>query len=418
MAALYDMLVSLTAALPRVQPAGIAVLAALLLGSAPARAQDAPQPFQIKLSGYVNATGGGSVTQGAHASPLIEAEIEATPQYKLPSGTVLALRAAINVQGPSPTSQLAIPEISAFAIGSFGRIEIGARAGFPQSLVGFTPSEIAFTAAEFGPEAGTRLDPDGRLPTAQLRTELASAINRLTYLGYAARFYDDRSPKIIYLTPRSRGGLYAAFSYAPRTIRPSGFRLAGSGAAPIPNRYRDLIQAAAAWTRRSEVVDLTLGATWSHAIADGPSLVPRATRSDSISAGVTATFKDSLTLGLSATYDGFSTRRSDDRTRRVPFGVIGGVNYVSGPWVIGGYYQHASAASDRAPFIWDRVNISEVGMSYLADKNHDLLGAGAYTDVKLFASAYRFGLRRAEQSGLVSNQNAVVFLGGIRFSFF
>jgi hypothetical protein len=66
-------------------------------------------------------------------------------------------------------------------IGDFGRIEIGDRAGFPQSLIGFTPSEIAFTSAEFGPDSGVRLDPNGRLPTTFLPHALADRINGLTY---------------------------------------------------------------------------------------------------------------------------------------------------------------------------------------------------------------------------------------------
>jgi hypothetical protein len=82
---------------------------------------------------------------------------------------------------------------------------VSERAAFPQSLVGFTPSEIAFTSAEFGPESGARLEPDGRPPPTFLESGLASRIDALTYLGYSERFYDVRSPKVIYISRRIHG---------------------------------------------------------------------------------------------------------------------------------------------------------------------------------------------------------------------
>ncbi len=387
-----------------------AVLASGLMPGV-ALAQDEPTRFQLKVSGNINATLGGDTLRGAAA--LTEGEVQATPQYQLPSGTKLAVRAVIGAQGGArpgdAPSALAVPEISAFAIGSFGRIEVGVRAGFPQSLVGFTPSEIAFTVAEFGPESGARLDPDGRLPTALLPESVAGPINGLTYLGYAARFYDDRSFKLIYLTPRSKQGLYGAISYTPSSDQPGGFRLAGSGAGPQALGVRDLVQAAALWTRRSEVVDITLGASWSHAAETTTGLSRRV---DSVSGGITATFQDRWTLGLSATYDGLSERK----TGGAPFGVVASANYVSGPLIIGGYYQHAEAPAQISGR--DTVDIGEVGASYLVDRNHDLLGAGPYTDIRLFASLYRFALRRTALAGPPQDSTGVVLLSGVRFSFF
>jgi hypothetical protein len=372
---------------------------------ASALAQDEVNRFQLKVSGNVNASLGGAVRD---VTAVAEGEIQVTPQYRLPSGTILAARAVLGAQGiarrgGSPSS-LNVPEISAFAIGSFGRIEAGVRAGFPQSLVGFTPSEIAFTAAEFSPESGARLDPDGRLPTTLLPDSVAAPINALTYLGYAARLYDDRSFKVIYLTPRSKPGFYGAVSYTPSSNRPAGFRL--SGAAPGSLGVRNLVQAAALWTRRSEVVDLTVGASWSHARG------ALSQRIDSISGGINATFQDRWTLGLSATYDGLSTRKAG----AAPFGVVASANYVSGPLIIGGYYQHAEAQAQIAGR--DSVDIGELGLSYLIDNDHDLIGAGHYTDVKLFANLYRFALRRTDAAKLSQEREGVVFTTGLRFSFF
>jgi hypothetical protein len=132
----------------------------------------------------------------------------------------LAARVAINTNADVGQSfqsgDFLIPEISAFVIGEYGRFEVGERAAFPQSLVGFTPSEIAFTAAEFGPESGARLDPDGRLPPTFLQNGLASRINALTYLGYSWLL---RSRIVL-----SANGTSGGFSDHPHsnTIRDSG----------------------------------------------------------------------------------------------------------------------------------------------------------------------------------------------------
>ena len=220
---------------PRRTGLACVTLGCMLVLSATAHADETSvtHPFQFKLSGYQNlVTGGDVASPGSGGIGLSESELEVTPQYHTASGTIFAARSAFNLQAFTSRSnsawQLGVPETSVFGIGSFGRIEIGERSGFPQSLVGFTPSQIAFTAAEFGPDSGLRLDPDGRLPTTFLPSGLAARINDLTYLGYAARFYDDESAKIIYVTPRSRSGLYGAISFAPHSTYPGGFRITGS----------------------------------------------------------------------------------------------------------------------------------------------------------------------------------------------
>jgi hypothetical protein len=411
----------------------------MLLASAAAHA-DQPdnmmQPFQFKLSGFQNlVTGGDVASPGSGGVGLSESELEATPQYHTASGTIFALRSAFNLQAFTSRSnsawQLAVPETSLFGIGSFGRIEIGQRSGFPQSLVGFTPSQIAFTAAEFGPDSGLRLDPDGRLPTTFLPSGLAARINDLTYLGYAARFYDDESAKLIYVTPRSRSGLYGAISFAPHTEHPGGFRITGSdqpsgsdaaNALSDPQSFRDIVQAAAVWNYRSEKLDLSSGLTYSHAQGAGIDQPVAALRhSDSLSAGVSATFYDTWTLGLSGTYDGFSAYRNNTNgssPATTPYGVVASLNYVNGPWIAGGYYQHANAESRTLEAGRDTVDIGELGVSYLVGKNHDLLGDRFYTDVRLFASAYYYRFHGSEPpQGGGAAHGAVLMVGG-RFSFF
>jgi hypothetical protein len=394
-------------------------------------AQTSVQPgtFGVKLSGYENLVGGGaSVGPGGGAGGSTESEIEVTPQYKTSSGTVFAARGVLNLladsnaSGASSAWSLTVPELSFFVIGDFGRIEVGDRAGFPQSLIGFTPSEIAFTSAEFGPDSGVRLDPNGRLPTTFLPHALADRINDLTYLGYAERFYDDRSFKLIYLTPRSVSGFYGAVSYTPSTDISRGFNLAGDTRTPAsrfedaasPGIFRNIVQAAVVWNHRTDTVDLSIGSTYSYAGGSAGS-------SNSLSGGVSATLYDAWTFGLSGTYDGFSTRRTNSTANPssvTPYGVVASVNYVNGAWTFGGYYQHATADSLTPHASRDAVDIVELGLSCLIDKNHNLLGMGNYTDVKLFASVYYYRFRGAQFSNVQTDQNGAVFVIGGRFSFF
>jgi len=91
---------------------------------------------------------------------------------------------------------------------------------------------------------------------------------------------------------------------------------------------------------------------------------------------------------------------------------------VNGPWAFGGYYQHATANSVTPQSSRDTVNIGETGISRLVDPNHDLLGAGYYTDVRLFAAAYYYRFHGAEPSNVAASEDGGVFLFGVRFSFY
>jgi hypothetical protein len=404
--------------------------------SMPAHAQMSVEPgkFGWKPSGFENlVVGGASQGRGGGFAGSSETEIELTPQYKTRSNTIFAIRAVINLLaasnagGSSSQWQLSFPEVSLFAIGNFGRIEAGDRAGFPQSLVGFTPSEIAFTSAEFGPDSGKRLDPSGGLATLFLPHPLADRINSLSYLGYAERFFDDRSLKLIYLTPRSRTGFYGAFSYAPSTDISSGFTPDGAIKTPYtglqdsgsPGVFRNIVQAAGVWTHRTQNVDVSAGSTYSYAKASAGN--PTTRDSNSLGPGITLTLHDAWTFGLSGTYDGFSAFRkntSADQSPVSPYGVVASVNYVTGSWALGGYYQHATANNLTPQSSRDTVNIEEAGISRLVDQNHHLLGAGYYTDVRLFAAIYCYQFDGAEPSNIAASQDGAVFLFGARFSFF
>jgi hypothetical protein len=419
----------------------IGIIGAMMLAPFVARNANAANDFELKISGYFNLTPGGALRgaggqTGSSVGVVPEGEIELTPQYHLDEGgTILAARVAINTSADVGQSfqsgDLLIPEVSAFVIGKYGRFEVGERAAFPQSLVGFTPSEIAFTAAEFGPESGARLDPDGRLPPTFLQSGLASRINALTYLGYSERFYDVRSPKLIYISPRI-DGFYTAVSYCPRTVRPEGFQIihtatpSGMANDPFANAanlsaFDNLVQTAVVYDRRTEDVDLTVGTTFSHASPGGdtPGYLGHKD-ANSINAGITTIFEDTWVLGASANYDGFSGTRPGmpPALRRDPFGIVGSINYVDGPWVLGGYYQYATAPSTTVTLARDQIQIVEVGLSYLLDQNHDLLGKGYYTDLKAYASAYYYDFETDSTGSHSGHANGAVFVGGLRFSFF
>jgi hypothetical protein len=393
-----------------------------------------PGKFGWKPSGFENlVAGGASHGKGEGFGVSSETEFELTPQYKTRSNTIFAFRgvvnflAASNASGSSSQWQLTFPEFSIFTIGKFGRLEAGDRAGFPQSLIGFTPSEIAFTSTEFGPDSGKRLDPNGGLPTLFLPHPLADRIENLTYLGYAERFYDDRSLKLIYLTPRSRSGFYGAASYAPSTDISSGFNPVGSTNTPntglqemsSPDVFRNIAQAAVVWTHRTTNIDVSAGSTYSYGKASAAN--PTVRNSKSLSPGITITVHDAWTFGLSGTYDGFSAFRGNTphtHTPISPYGIVASANYVAGPWAFGGYYQHATSNSITPKFSPDMVNLGEAGVSRLIDRNHDLLGSGIYTDVRLFASLYYYRFHGIEPSTNLTNPDGEVLSFGARFSFF
>lgn len=398
------------------------IAALFAVSAAPAAAQTLPAPghFAVALSGFQTAAAAAG-TDGPAAGEgrlLSETELEASPLVRTSGGTLLGARGVINLTATTGRQtaawRAAIPEWSVFASGRFGRIEVGERAGFPQSLVGFTPSEIALVSAPFGPVGGTRLDPDGRLPTRALPAPLAARINALSMLGYAARFYADRSAKAIWVTPRSKRGFYGAVSYAPTVTRRPGVLLGQGGQAavltPAIPRRKDLVQAAAVWNHRSADLDLTLAATWSHLRELG--VDGRWRGLGSLSGGVSATLRDTWAFGLSATLD---SRAALGGAR--PFGVIASLDRVSGPWTVGGYVQHARAARQGGLPGDDTLDVIEGGASLQVDRNHDLLGARRYTEARVFAAAYHFRLT-ANAPRPEPTAQGLVLLAGVQFSFF
>ncbi len=363
-----------------------------------------------------------------------ELGVQFTPQVRDGRGLVWAARVTFDTTATVTDDREswtgALEEASVFVIGPFGRLELGERAGFPQTLLGYAPSEIAFTPADYGPESGVRLTPNGRLPTRFLSPGLASQIDALTYLGYAARGYDIASPKLIYVSPRRRG-FYAAVSYAPRTERSDAvvrgrYRALDDSADGFAteqptNRFDDLVQAALVYQKRTARLDVSTGLTFAHAVAvEADPTTGEHLEVASIAGGLTAILDDTWTLGLGATFDGFSSGRPGvgRGTGADPFGAVGSLEYVNGRWTLGGYYQYARAVQDAGGAALHRVHIGQIGAAYLLTETHDLLGEGFYTDVKVFGSAYIDDFEGSDPSGARRSSDGAVLLAGVRFSFF
>src|SRR5260370_17954505 len=105
-------------------------------------------------------------------------------------------------------------------------------------------------------------------------------------------------------------------------------------------------------------------------------------------------------------------------TGRNPIRGVGIINYGEGPWVLGGYYQYATAPSTTVTPARDQVKIVEVGLSYLLDQNHDLLGKGYYTDLKAYASAYYYDFETDSNESHSEHANGAALVSGISSPFF
>jgi hypothetical protein len=66
------------------------------------------------------------------------------------------------------------------------------------------------------------------------------------------------------------------------------------------------------------------------------------------------------------------------------------------------------------------LDVAEAGASLQIDRNHDLLGAGRYTEGRIFAAAYHYRLsgRGAIAASRLARTRGLVLLAGAQFSFF
>lgn len=279
-------------------------------------------------------------------------------------------------------------EASVLIFGGNGRLEIGERPGLPDVLTGYAPNNFQFTSAEFGPASGQSLDPGGRLQTAFLPSALAGQINPLAALGVTAALFDDRSTRILYVSPKQDGWL-GGFSYADDADADAIGKLLQAGLTHESYWQQNVLR----W-----------GATYAHGRAISGSLSKLRDLS-SVGAGISLTLDDSLTFGIGASYDGRSGLPSSvaGSFASAAWGATVSVNYNRGPWTIGGYYQYATAEGSPTLPRNDRLSALEAGASYRFT-----------TKARVYGAWYRFDFADEDRSASGLTDAGNVFVLGVR----
>jgi predicted porin len=286
----------------------------------------------------------------------------------------------------APQNRLRLAEASILIFGKAGRLEIGERQGLPDVLTGYAPNSFTFTGAEFGPASGPSLDPGGGLQHAFLPAELAEQLNELAVLGATASLADDRSAKLVYVSPK-RHGFLAGFSYAPHTD---------------DRRFSHLIQAGLVHERYWASNVLRVGGSFSSARArDGATPAQQSLRS--FNAGATLILDDAWMFGLSATWNGASGLARIGPAAADGFGVTASVNYNYGRWTAGAYYQWASAEGDTRIAGNDRLRAAEAGVSYRFT-----------TKLRIYGAVYSFDFNNEGGTRSADRHQGTALLVGIR----
>lgn len=365
---------------------GTLTLASLLTDRS-ARAQivlDTPAT-QVTLEGFANFTGG--VDEGKSGDQADTARFDGGARVlgrlRLDDGPDIGVRLAAELN----EDDARLVEASVLLFGGNGRLEIGERMGLPDVLTGYAPNNFQFTSAEFGPASGPSFDPAGRLQTAFLPAALAAQLNPLASLGGTAALFDDQSAKVLYVSPKKRGWL-AGVSYANDADDATIDELGQLGV--THESYWD--QNVFRW-----------GATYAFGRAGG---FERPTRDlNSIGAGVSFTFDDALMVGLSASYDGRSRLPSSatGAFASAAWGTTVSVNYNTGPWTMGAYYQYASAEGMATLARNDRLSAFEAGASYRFT-----------TKLRLYGAWYRFAFDDEDRSAAGLSRVGNVFVLGLR----
>ena len=324
-------------------------------------------PYSLTVEGYANVTGARNVGEDNTADPphygsVIDSELRLLGLAKSEAG--LAFGPRVTVRASSGES-VKLGERSLLAMGHYGRVEVGKRRGLPDVLTGYAPNNYQFVSAEFGPASGRSLDPDGGLQTSFLAPSLATQINPLTSLGITASFFFDESNKIIYVSPKTKGFL-GGLSFSPDAE---------------DGNFKQLVQAGLTYEYYWDQNVLRVGGTYAY--ARGAKGAPGSVSFDdldSFSAGATVTLDDSLTLGASFTYNGDTgLQQGPGQSFTSPaFGFAAGINYNTGPWTFGGFYQWARAQEDTSIPGADRLQALEMGLSYRLNTKVRLYGAGYF----------------------------------------
>ena len=370
-------------------PTLVSCLCALALWSSAQSAQaqivlDAPAT-QLTLEGFVNFSAGdaGRFAGTRGDDVRFDGGARALGRLRFDEWPDVGLRLAAEINEDAAE----LVEASVLLFGGNGRLEIGERTGLPDVLTGYAPNNFQFTSAEFGPASGPSLDPSGRLQTLFLPTALAREIEPLASLGVTAALFDDRSAKILYVSPK-KGGWLAGFSYADDAD---------------VEAVDKLVQAGLTYESYWQQNILRWGATYAHGRAAGSQVKTRDV--SSIGAGVSLTLDDSLLLGIAASYDGRSRLPSAavSRFASAAWGATVSVNYNTGPWTVGAFYQYATAEGNPILARNDRLLSFEAGASYRFT-----------TKSRIYGAWYRFDLDDEDSSEVGPSAVGNVFIVGLR----
>jgi hypothetical protein len=370
----------------------LAVMFIFILTSAPVRSQvivnEMPVSFTIEAYGNttVGATHENSPAQG-HAPDALRFDGAARVLARLvtPNGPDIGVR----VVAEASTDSIHVSEASILLFGSGGRLEVGKRMGLPDVLSGYAPNSFTFTVAEFGPPTGRTLDPGGGLQTQYLRNAVRTGVEALASRGVTASLFNDESTKILYVLPKHNGWL-AGVSFSPDAEDPRFDRLAQIGLVHESYWHQNVWR----W-----------GGTYAHARPASTGNGSRLRNLESVSFGTSVTLDDSLDIGLSVSYDGKSgtPRFAPDLDASPAWGATASLNYNTGPWTVGGYFQYARASSAPNQFGNDRLSALELGASYRFT-----------TRIRLYGAWFRYDLAgdRRRSDSIVGNGN--VFTLGLR----
>jgi hypothetical protein len=318
---------------------------------------------QLTVEAFANFTGA-RVDAAPDLQVLDDARIDSglrvLGRTTLGQGPALGVR--LSVEGSD--SDIRLTEASVLLFDGHGRVEIGERMGLPDVLTGYAPNNFQFTSAEFGPASGASLDPGGGLQTGFLRGALAEQVVPLAALGATAALFDDRSAKILYVSPKTHGWLLGA-SYARDADDAAVDRLFQGGITHESYRQQDTLR----W-----------GATYAHGRADTAPLAARDL--NSLGVGVSLTLHEEWMVGFAASYDGASRlpEVAAGSFASPAWGMTASVNFNTGPWTIGGYCQYATNEGDTTVAPDDRLVALEIGASYRFTTRLRLYGAWYHFD--------------------------------------
>lgn len=351
---------------------------------------------QFTLEGYANITAGGVAgleSEWGERGDRVRIDAGLRPLVITPLSGSSKIGVRLAVTGANEDG-IDLEEASLLVFGDWGRVELGRRQGLPDVLYGYAPNGYTFTSAEFGLASGRRLDPGGALPLAFLPSSLGRQISGLSSLGFAATLFEDRSAKILYVSPKWKG-FEAGLSYSPWAERQG-------------DQFRHLIQTGLVHETYFGEHIFRLGASFTHAEGRKDQAV-RYHDLNSVSGGATLILNSEIYLGASATYDssaaGVVTQaalpasRSQDRV-----GYALSANYNSGPWTVGGYWHQAWGLRDSLTRNRDDYRAWQIGGSYRFN-----------TKIRLYAADYVYRLSNGVP-GVHDRSTAHVLLTGLRFA--